>query len=143
MEGPAGFEVFDLAEVDLPPQVPGVRLTSTGVLLLNRRAWELLAESGAGSRVLLLFHPEKREAGLQMAWSAGTPTSVFDLEPNRSPDWPRRLRAAEFVAHHRVCEGIFRASLEMTSRMLTFWVGQAVQQPAGVPVGRPFEQLRA
>lgn len=136
METVGDFEVFDLAQTDLPPPRPAVRVTSTGVLLLNRPAWELLGRSGSGSKVYLLFRPEEREAGLLMAdpWASGS--NVFDLDPNRGLDWPRRVNAPRFVENYQISEGIWEAKREMTSGMLTFWVGAAVPQPAGVPTAR-------
>lgn len=134
-----GWELFDLAELNLRVPLPAVRVTSTGVLLLNPQAWDLLAESGSGSgsKVYLLFAPERREVGLMLADPFGVGSNVFDLEPNAAPEWPRRVRAARFVEHYRMAEGIWRAAREMTSGLVRFWAGQAVLQPAGVPVGRP------
>lgn len=119
------FEVFDLAAA--PPRPPGplVQVTEQG-LLLNRPAWDLLgsgAPPGWAGRVRLLFDRDVRMAAMQPAVASASGSAVFQLEVLRGIDWPRMVRAAQFVEHYRIALGEFAARQELQSRTLTFEVG--------------------
>lgn len=120
------FELFDRREKRGPrragaggvAQDPFVTVTNRRALLVNSSATAAL---GTPSRVLLYFDPGRRLAALRTA----------DEDDPRAYAATRRghggrqlsIAVALFVAHHRIAEGKYWASME--DGMLVFGVGPA------------------
>lgn len=121
-----GFEVFDSKVMERAAPAAMVRVvTRVGWgLLVNRPAWALLAR-GSALGVHLLFDRDARVAGIKVAGPEASGSTVFEVGAQRSIDWPVHLSASQFVEHYGMEDGVFPATLDVSSGVLSFPVGPA------------------
>lgn len=123
----ARFEVFDRNMVEQGLPAGPLTQVKAGRLLFNADVWAFLDLHARDGHVALLFDRALRVAAVKPADSLleGSPGTLWRAEVMRSLEWPRRVRAPQFVEHYQVAEGVFPARLLRGPgpRMVTFPVG--------------------